>query len=306
MGVDGTVFALTEWNDDLIAGGEFTTTGGQTVNRIARWDGSAWHPFNSGGQIGVGDSNFGFGVRALTVWNGELIVGGDFNTAGGQTVNRIACWDGSAWHPFASGVSGIVWALTEWNGELMVGGNFPTAGDQSANNIARWTGPLWGWQAINFDGEIGVAGQVNSLTGWNQNLIAGGTFETAGDQTVNRIARLDGCLSAVGACCINGVAMEITESECLAVGGFYQGDFTDPGQVTCSQSEPTGACCLSSGDCVSLTESSCLATGGTYHGDDVNCSEANCVQPCIGDLNGDGVVNVFDLLELLSAWGTCP
>jgi hypothetical protein len=41
------------WNGDLIAGGWFTTAGGQTVNRIARWDGSAWHPFTSGGQTGV-------------------------------------------------------------------------------------------------------------------------------------------------------------------------------------------------------------------------------------------------------------
>ena len=32
-----------------------------------------------------------------------------------------------------------------------------------------------------------------------------------------------------------------------------------------------------------------------------------CPEPtCPGDLNGDGVVNVFDLLELLGSWGTCP
>jgi hypothetical protein len=75
------------WNGDLIAGGEFTTAGGQTVNSIARWDGSEWHPFTSGGQIGV-NSN----VSALTVWNGDLIAGGSFTMAGGQTVNRIAAW----------------------------------------------------------------------------------------------------------------------------------------------------------------------------------------------------------------------
>lgn len=30
------------------------------------------------------------------------------------------------------------------------------------------------------------------------------------------------------------------------------------------------------------------------------------VQPCTGDLNGDGVVNVADMLILLGAWGDCP
>jgi hypothetical protein len=30
------------------------------------------------------------------------------------------------------------------------------------------------------------------------------------------------------------------------------------------------------------------------------------VMPCPGDLTGDSVVDVFDLLELLAAWGDCP
>ena len=35
------------------------------------------------------------GVSALTVYNGELIAGGDFTTAGGVTCNYIARWNGS-------------------------------------------------------------------------------------------------------------------------------------------------------------------------------------------------------------------
>jgi len=31
-----------------------------------------------------------------------------------------------------------------------------------------------------------------------------------------------------------------------------------------------------------------------------------CGKGCVGDLDDDGLVNVFDLLELLSAWGPCP
>jgi hypothetical protein len=38
----------------------------------------------------------------------------------------------------------------------------------------------------------------------------------------------------------------------------------------------------------------------------VSCRDVQCIQPCVGDLNFDGVVNVSDLLELLSNWGICP
>ena len=34
--------------------------------------------------------------------------------------------------------------------------------------------------------------------------------------------------------------------------------------------------------------------------------DAPVVDPCPGDVNGDGVVDVPDLLELLAAWGPCP
>ncbi len=31
-----------------------------------------------------------------------------------------------------------------------------------------------------------------------------------------------------------------------------------------------------------------------------------CFTPCPSDLNGDGAVNVSDFLQLLAAWGPCP
>jgi hypothetical protein len=146
-GVSGTVNAIVIHNGDVIVGGSFATTGGQTVNGIARWDGSEWHPFQSGGQIGV-SSHY---VFALAVYNGELIAGGDFTTAGGQTVNNIARWDGAAWHSLASGGQiGVgfepydwVQALAVYNGDLYVGGVFTTAGGKTVNRIAKWDGEEW-------------------------------------------------------------------------------------------------------------------------------------------------------------------
>jgi hypothetical protein len=65
--MNATVFALTVYNGELIAGGGFTYAGGVTCNYIARWNGSQWQP------LGTGMNNW---VYALTVYNGELIAGG--------------------------------------------------------------------------------------------------------------------------------------------------------------------------------------------------------------------------------------
>ncbi len=50
---------------------------------FARWDGTDWQP------LGTGMEN---GVDALTVYNGELIAGGGFITAGGKVSARWARW----------------------------------------------------------------------------------------------------------------------------------------------------------------------------------------------------------------------
>ncbi len=82
-------------------------------------------------------------VHALTVYNGELIAGGRFTTAGGAPANRIARWDGTAWSPLGSGINDRVYGLTVHNGELIAGGSFTTAGGVPANRVAHWDGTQW-------------------------------------------------------------------------------------------------------------------------------------------------------------------
>ena len=81
-----------------------------------------------------------------------------------------------------------------------------------------------------------------------------------------------------GACCLpDGACVEVTEADCLAQGGTYQGDSSPCSGVTCPQ--PEGACCLANGTCVEVTEADCLAQGGTYQGDSSLCSGVTCPQP---------------------------
>jgi hypothetical protein len=186
-GIGDEVRALTVYNGELIAGGEFTRAGGLTCNSIARWDGSVWQPLGSGMAGGWGLYS---SVEALTVYNGDLIAGGDFTEADGVSCNCIARWNGSVWQPLGSGMAGgfitSVDALTVFNGDLIAGGNFTNAGGVTCNYIARWNGSAWQplWSGMSY--------YVWDLAVYNGELIAGGGFTRAGGVTCNYIARWNG------------------------------------------------------------------------------------------------------------------
>jgi hypothetical protein len=110
-------------NGDVIAAGEFTQAGGVPVGGIARWNGTAWSAV--GGHTGYGR---GFAITAEA--NGDVLVGGYFDTVGGMvspnlvrltttcpafatsagpgcaanTVTATLPWTGSTWRADASGL----------------------------------------------------------------------------------------------------------------------------------------------------------------------------------------------------------
>jgi trimeric autotransporter adhesin len=132
----------------------------------------------------------------------DLVVGGNFLSAGAVDVSYIARWDGQAWHTLGSGVDNIVRALHVFDPDadgprlplLFVGGDFLNAGGQPASHVAVWDGATWSQP------RGGVSGTVLDFTPFDLDgdgpdlprLIVGGTFETAGDATVNSIASWDG------------------------------------------------------------------------------------------------------------------
>ncbi|MBC8309221.1 MAG: hypothetical protein ISR75_05800 [Phycisphaerales bacterium] len=73
---------------------------------------------------------------------------------------------------------------------------------------------------------------------------------------------------------------------------------------------PTGACCFANGECwEDLTDDNCFASRGAWGGEGSACADCDLGggNDCPSDVNGDGIVNVADILELIGAWGTvCP
>jgi len=194
-----SIFTLTEYQGDLIAGGSFSlTASGDSVHCIARWDGTSWQPFGGGmdGGHGTGLSDCAPPwVFALTVWNGDLIAGGSFETAGGVRALRVARWDGTSWHAMGSawetGRGGAVWALavTSHN-ELIAGGWLQQPGTNFNKwQVARWNGT--DWEQVGPDLTWSSAPSVYTLFPWGDDIAVGGGFTGDADgDTMNYVTIL--------------------------------------------------------------------------------------------------------------------
>ncbi|MCH8164546.1 MAG: hypothetical protein IH889_02950, partial [Planctomycetes bacterium] len=203
-GMDSTVTALAVFDDGsgsgpaLYAGGSFETAGGVPVNRIAKWDGSTWSPLGSGMDSDV------IALAAFDDGSGHgpaLYAAGNFTAAGGVAANRLAKWDGKSWSPLGEGTDDTVWALWVFDdgsgggSALYAGGFFTTAGGVTVNRIARWDGSTWSPLGSGMDdGSVRALAVFDDSSGGGPALYAGGSFETAGGVTVNRIAKWDGSL----------------------------------------------------------------------------------------------------------------
>ncbi|MBK8068182.1 MAG: hypothetical protein IPK27_11320 [Rhodanobacteraceae bacterium] len=184
-----SVLAIEPVGSDLYVGGEFTVAGGQPANKIARWNGSSWSALGSGAANGVSDTDF-IPITAIKALGSDLIVAGDFTTAGGQPANRVARWNGSAWSALGSGMNNIVYALAVIGSDVYAGGGFSEAGGQPIQGVARWNGSAW--QPLGTLELNGVNGTVRALAVSGSELYVGGSFTTAGGQPANGLARWDG------------------------------------------------------------------------------------------------------------------
>ncbi len=257
-GISGQVNAAVMWDRDgegpdpavLVVGGAFTLADSTLVNNIALWDGTSWSAMGDGLGKNTGVTATSTQVNALTVYDGTVIAGGTFTNSGATTLGRIARWNPgtSTWSRLNSGTTidfgaaAVNALVVASNGNLIAGGSFTTAGDNAAgtitvNRIASWNGTAWG--VINPTGVVpGVNNTVNALAvAKNNDLLAGGTFTTAGrattgSVTVNRIARwtwdgTDWNAAALGSginlgITVNAIAVDGVTGDIIVGGNFFQ------------------------------------------------------------------------------------
>jgi hypothetical protein len=285
-GLDGFVNSLAVFDDGssqaLYAGGSFTAAGGIPATGIARWNGSAWAAVGGGIDRGA--------VYAMAVFNdgsGDgLYVGGAFRKAGDAIVHNIARWDGKEWSPLGDGTTGTVRSLHVFDGALLMGGAFhqPIVPGHSPH-IARWHGPKQGWSGFPQIGAVQIVGEVRAIIDFNDGfgtaLYAGGRWQDTATSQIYVVAKWtdDGWIGFHGQSPASTIQVPGPRISDLAV-------FAAPG-------EPAA---LHVG----------RFAGGI--GDEPPALGLPRLQACSlpGDLNGDGVVDLNDLLMLLKAWGECP
>ncbi len=138
-GANGFVETTAIQNDGkIIIGGYFTSYNGTMINRIARLntDGTIDATFNPG--TGANGS-----VETTVIQNdGKIIIGGDFTSYNGTTMNRIARinTDGTLDADFNPGLGANGKVLTttiQSDGKIIIGGEFTSYNGIDRNRIAR-------------------------------------------------------------------------------------------------------------------------------------------------------------------------
>lgn len=134
-------------------------------------------------------------LYAITEYNGDYVIAGDFTHIGDTEANGIARWNGTEWVALGSGLrQGIPGnpnipyphELLVHEGELYAAGNFRFAGVHQSNGIAKWDGQNWHSIGPGFDGP------VYGLAFFQGELYAGGSFHQSGDSSLGNLAKWDG------------------------------------------------------------------------------------------------------------------
>ncbi|MFT3683875.1 MAG: GC-type dockerin domain-anchored protein [Phycisphaerales bacterium] len=160
-------------------------------------------------------------MTSLIEFQGELIVGGLFNTAGPADAVAIARWNGASWAgfdvplaPFSNEFS-MVHSLAVRNDQLVVGGAFATA--EGKTNLVYWSGSSW----ENL-GDLYFYPRVYSMITDGGDLYVGGTFNVPDMQGLRRIGKFDGNTWSTLGGGIGGKVndMLLADGELLMVGDF--------------------------------------------------------------------------------------
>ncbi|MBS0195364.1 MAG: hypothetical protein JSR77_01265 [Planctomycetes bacterium] len=209
----------------VYAGGSFTSVGGINAICIARYDPAlnSWSP--------LGDGTNGSVLKMAVDPSGDLFVAGTFTRAGSVNVNGFARYNPTtnAWSAVAQGpINGTGAVATARNGDLIVGGTFTQVGGNVVPNIARYNpvSDTWATMDVSILGAIGsVVSSIIELP--NGDVIAGGTFDNAGDVQLKNIARFDATVQKwvplnPGLSGIGGVIAPLPDGDVVVAGQFSQ------------------------------------------------------------------------------------
>jgi hypothetical protein len=143
-GFNATVRELVLAGGSMYATGNFTFSGLNTLDGIARWTGSSWVGLG-GLQRDIYHLDPGVG-EDLAAHDGALVVVGAFSAASDVVARNVASWDGSGWTNLGAGeaVNRTIRELVVRDDEIVATGTIFQAGAHNEEIcFARWDGSAW-------------------------------------------------------------------------------------------------------------------------------------------------------------------
>lgn len=142
--------------------------------------------------------------ECVDVHNGDLVIVGALDFAGGVEAINIARWNGAVWSPVGSGSDPIggflelrqaALAVASYNGLLYVGADFTKTVNKKASAIAVWDGQRWRPvdQGLDFDDGFLGGPNVRDLEACGGSLLIGGNFDEANNEITDNVARYTTC-----------------------------------------------------------------------------------------------------------------
>lgn len=185
------VRALCVYKNKLYVGGDFGQVNGDSINanRIATVDDDGkWERLGTPTLHGLSGNSAA--VYSMTIYNGQLIIGGRFISAAGKTVDKIVSWNGSSFSSLNTGTStigvGSVNALGAYQGKLFAGGDFNSVGGINAPYLGIYDGSAW--KQANIGGNTGM--NLQSIEAFNGYVWVGGDFSSP-ENTVHHLFNYD-------------------------------------------------------------------------------------------------------------------
>jgi hypothetical protein len=306
--IQAAVDAASDGDEIVVMPGTYTSAqDGHVVNMLGK---AVWLHSSDGPEVTIIDGEgTRRGIACFNSETSETIIDG-FTISNGYGVSfDYGEMGGAGWGPTAMG-----------GGIIIIGGHpYPEGCSPTianciiSNNVS----------VANGDGAYGAGGGVltanNSgatLTNctFENNSTNGGGGGMANWYNYPLSPSLNNCTFVNNSAIMQGGGIENNNDcplllDCTVCGNSpnqISGCYSDEGGNFVGATCPTPGACCTNNNCTDSLEEDCLTFFGQWQGDGTICSENPCPSTCLGDITGDGIVDVSDLLVVIGVWGACP
>ncbi len=227
---NNVVLSLAAEGDTVYAGGSFSLVAGETRTRVAALavaDGSLSATWN---HAATEQSGSPVSVSALTIAEGNLLLGGTFNRVDGSIRNygaMVSLANAGTLTPWSPTFNGPVAAVASATARTYVGGAFSLVSGSARSNLAAIDSA--GFPVADYLPSLN--GEVKTLLAMDQDLIVGGAFSNVNGVSQAGVAVLNGTGNSVVGPWTEAVKSGTVQTVAVHLGYLFLGGSFQTGQT---------------------------------------------------------------------------